>query len=274
MGIRRIVAGNGILNGLMIWQVLSLFVFDWPVLIMADEKFLMRFGFLTFSFSISSLICSFIYVLQNFQGQGLMRVSQVGSPGSSSPNTSQGVQSFNQPWLSSGSQGKPPLPPPSTYRPQMNTPSMQQRSHIPQQHSPLSTNLQQQHLSSVQPQQSKPSHQLPDHYGQQFSSPRVPQSSPHQQQITRPPGSATQKPSSLALVQPNAVQTGNQSKIAGTESDEFGNRILTKRSIQELVNQVKHIYLLLIFQIRTSRISKPRSFGIVSSFDFIANNWK
>ncbi|KAH9738309.1 transcription initiation factor TFIID subunit 12 [Citrus sinensis] len=175
---------------------------------------------------------------QNFQGQGLMRVSQVGSPGSSSPNTSQSVQSFNQPWLSSGSQGKPPLPPPSTYRPQMNTPSMQQRSHIPQQHSPLSTNLQQQHLSSVQSQQSKPSHQLPDHYGQQFSSPRVPQSSPHQQQITRPPGSATQKPSSLALVQPNAVQTGNQSKIAGTESDEFGNRILTKRSIQELVNQI------------------------------------
>lgn len=190
-----------------------------------------------------------------------MRVSQAGSPGSPSPNTSQSVQSFNQPWLSSGSKGKPPLPPPSTYRPQMNTPSMQQRSHIPQQHSPLLTTSQQPHLSSVQPQQSKPSHQLPDHYGQQLSSPRVTQSSPHQQQITRPLGSATQKPSSLALVQPNTAQPGNQSKIASAESDEFGNRILTKRSIHELVNQVKHIYLLLVFQIRTTSTTKGFNSG-------------
>ncbi|KAJ4705182.1 transcription initiation factor TFIID subunit 12 [Melia azedarach] len=175
--------------------------------------------------------------MPNFQGQGLMRVSSVGSPGSPSPNTSQSVQSFNQPWLSSGSQGKPPLPPPSTYRPQMSTPTMQQRSHIPQQHSPLSTTSQQ-HGSSVQPQQLKPSHQLQEHYGQHFSSPRGPQSLPHQQQITRPQGSAVQKPSSLASAQPNTVQPANQSKVASAESDEFGNRILSKRSIHELVNQI------------------------------------
>lgn len=40
------------------------------------------------------------------------------------------------------------------------------------------------------------------------------------------------------MVQPNTVQPGNQSKIASAESDEFGNRILTKRSIHELVNQI------------------------------------
>ncbi|KAE8692519.1 Transcription initiation factor TFIID subunit 12 [Hibiscus syriacus] len=48
---------------------------------------------------------------KNFQGHGLMRVSATGS---STPSTSQTTQATNQPWLSSGSQGKPPLPPPSS----------------------------------------------------------------------------------------------------------------------------------------------------------------
>ncbi|KAI9152954.1 hypothetical protein LWI28_003557 [Acer negundo] len=172
---------------------------------------------------------------QNFQGQGLMRVSSVGSPGSPSPSTSQSTH--NQPWLSSGPQGKPPLPPPTSYRPQMNSPSMQQRAHIPQPHNPLSSASQQQHVPSVQPQP-KPSHQLQEHYGQQFPSSRVSQSLPHQQQITRAPGSAIQKASSLVTVQPTAVQAGTQSRIASAESDESGNRILSKRSISELVNQI------------------------------------
>ncbi|KAK2655334.1 hypothetical protein Ddye_008386 [Dipteronia dyeriana] len=171
---------------------------------------------------------------QNFQGQGLMRVSSVGSPGSPSPSTSQSTH--NQPWLSSGPQGKPPLPPPTSYRSQMNSPSMQQRAHIPQPHNPLST-ASQQHVPSVQPQP-KPSHQLQEHYEQLFPSSRVSQSLPHQQQITRTPGSAIQKASSLGTVQPTAVQAGTQSRIASAEIDESGNRILSKRSISELVNQI------------------------------------
>ncbi|KAL5743185.1 hypothetical protein ACOSP7_029917 [Xanthoceras sorbifolium] len=172
---------------------------------------------------------------QNFQGQSLMRVSSVGSPGSPSPSTSQSTH--NQPWLSSGPQGKPPLPPPTSYRPQMNSPSMQQRSHIPQPHIPLSTAAQQQHVPSAQPQP-KTSHQLQEHHGQQFPSSRVSQSLPHQQQITRTLGSAIQKPSSLGMVQPTAVQAGNQTRIVSAESDESCNRILSKRSINEIVNQI------------------------------------
>ncbi|ONH96210.1 hypothetical protein PRUPE_7G113600 [Prunus persica] len=81
---------------------------------------------------------------QNFQGHSLLRVSSVGTP-STSPNTSQGLQPHTQPWLSSGSQGKPPIPSPS-YRQHMSSPSMQQRSHVQQQqHHPLPTASQQQH---------------------------------------------------------------------------------------------------------------------------------
>ncbi|XP_031253222.1 transcription initiation factor TFIID subunit 12-like isoform X2 [Pistacia vera] len=175
---------------------------------------------------------------QNFQGQGLMRVSPVGSPGSTAPNASQSIQSLNQPWLSSGSQGKPPLPPPSSYRPQLSSPSMQQRVHIPQQHVPLSTTSQQQHVSSVQPQQPKPSHQPQESYGQQFPSSRVPQSLPHQQQISRAQTSAVHKPSSLSMVQPITVQQATQSRVVSAESDESNNQIVSKRSINELVNQI------------------------------------
>ncbi|WRX24051.1 Transcription initiation factor TFIID subunit 12 domain - like 1 [Theobroma cacao] len=174
---------------------------------------------------------------QNFQGHGLMRVSAVGTSGSSTPSTPQTTQSLNQPWLSSGAQGKPPLPPPS-YRPQINSPSLQQRSHISQQHHSLPTVSQQQHVSSPQVPQPLPSHQQQEHFGQQFSQSRVPQSLPHQQQVSRAQGSANQKPSSLAMIQPSIVQPLNQNKAAITESDESGGRILSKRSVHDLVNQI------------------------------------
>ena len=185
----------------------------------------------------------FFYFLQNLQGHSLMRLQPVGSPGSPSPNTSQNMQTVNQPWLSSGSQGKPPLPSPSN-RHQVNS-QMQQRAHLPQQqHHPLPTVSQQQHMPSLQQQQPTPSSQLQEHYGQQFPPSRVPQAVTHQPQITRVQGSGNQKPSSLAMVQPNTVQAVAQNRTAIAESDESCNRILGKRSIHELVSQVSHIGLL------------------------------
>ncbi|KAG6638049.1 hypothetical protein CIPAW_10G008100 [Carya illinoinensis] len=177
-------------------------------------------------------------ISQNMQGHGLLRISSVGSPGSPSPNTSQSMQSINQPWLSSGSQGKPPLPSPSN-RLQVNS-QMQQRAHLPQQPQPhpVPAASQQQHMSSLQPQQPSPSNQLQEHYGQQFAPSRVQQSVPQQQQITRVHVSGNQKPSSLAMLQPNTVQSGPQNRTAIVETDESCNRILTKRSVQELVSQI------------------------------------
>ncbi|KAF2307610.1 hypothetical protein GH714_030162 [Hevea brasiliensis] len=171
---------------------------------------------------------------QNFQGHGFMRPSSVGPPTSPAPSASQSMQSPSQPWLSSGSQGKPPLPSPS-YRPQINAPSLQQRSHIPQQHHSLPTTSQQQHMSSAQPQQPLPSHQPSDHYGQQFPPSRVPRSITQQLGLQ---GSANPKPPSLPMVQPNTVQPGTQNRTANAESEESGNRILSKRSINELVSQI------------------------------------
>ncbi|KAH7512140.1 hypothetical protein FEM48_Zijuj12G0058900 [Ziziphus jujuba var. spinosa] len=173
---------------------------------------------------------------QNFQGHGLLRASSVGSPGSSSPSTSQNMQSLNQPWLSSGSQGKPPLPSPS-YRQQVNSQSLQQRSHLPQQHS-LPGASQQQHMTASQQQQPSTANQTHEHFGQQVSSSRVPQALSHQQHITRVQGSITPKSSSLATVQPGTAQSGSQNRTAAKEVDETSNRILSKRSIHELVNQI------------------------------------
>ncbi|KAF5737465.1 transcription initiation factor TFIID subunit 12 [Tripterygium wilfordii] len=175
---------------------------------------------------------------QNFQGPGFTRVSTVGSPAS---NTLQNVPSLNQPWLS-GPQGKPPLPNHS-YRAPATATSLQQRSHIPRQHHPSPTSSQQHHVSSGQSQQPLPSgtsHQPQEHFVQQFPSSRAPQSSPHQQPIARVQGSGSQKPSSLAVLQPNTIQAGNlaQSRTTSAESDESGSRILSKRSIHELVNQI------------------------------------
>ncbi|RVW48007.1 Transcription initiation factor TFIID subunit 12 [Vitis vinifera] len=127
-----------------------------------------------------------------------------------------------------------------SFRPQMTAQSLPQRSHIPQQHHhPLPTASQQQQMSTAQqPQQPLLSHQQQEHYGQQFPPSRVPQSLPHPQQIGRVQGSGNQKPSSLAIVQPSTPQLGPHSRTASAEASESGNRILSKRSIHELVNQI------------------------------------
>ncbi|KAB1221301.1 Transcription initiation factor TFIID subunit 12 [Morella rubra] len=174
---------------------------------------------------------------QNLQGHGLLRLSSVGSPGSSSPNASQSMHSVNQPWLSSASQGKPPLPSPSN-RHQVNL-SIQQRAHLPQQqHHLVPTTSQQQPMSTLQQPQPSPSNPSPENYAQQFAPSRILQSVSHQQQITRVQGAGNQKTSSLATVQPNTVQFGAQSRTAIANTDESCNRILSKRSIHELVSQV------------------------------------
>ncbi|KAK7345359.1 hypothetical protein VNO77_15962 [Canavalia gladiata] len=165
---------------------------------------------------------------QSFQGHGLMRPSSVGSPATPSPNASQSMQSLNQPWLSSGPQGKPPLPTPA-YRQQLNPQSLQQRSHIPppQQSTPASS----------QQQQPLPSNQSQEHFGQQVPPSRA-LHVPHQQQVTRLQGPGNQKPSSLVAAQSNAAQPGIQSRLTNADTDETCNSVLSKRSIHELVNQV------------------------------------
>ncbi|KAM5559520.1 transcription initiation factor TFIID subunit 12 [Rosa sericea] len=189
---------------------------------------------------------------QNFQGHNLSRGSSLGSP--SSPNTSQVLPLHNQPWLS-GSQGKPPIPS-SPYRQQMTSTSMLQRSHLPQpqqqqqQHHPLPTATQQQqqgpmptaspqqHMPSVQHQQPSSSHQGHDHFGQQTQPSRIPQASPRQQQNSRVQVPVNQKSSPLAAAQPNTVQSAPQNRITSAETEEPCNRILSKRTIHDLVNQI------------------------------------
>ncbi|KAL5150202.1 Transcription initiation factor TFIID subunit 12 [Glycine soja] len=168
---------------------------------------------------------------QSFQGHGLMRPSSVGSTATPSPSSSQSMQSLNQPWLSSGSQGKPPLPS-AAYRQQLNPQSMQQRSHIPP--------MQQSTPTSSQQQQQQPllSNQSQEHFGQQVPPSRAPLHVPHQPQVTRLQGPGNQKPSSLVAAQSSAAQPGTQSRLTNSDTDESSNSILSKRSIHELVNQV------------------------------------
>ncbi|XP_023544738.1 transcription initiation factor TFIID subunit 12 [Cucurbita pepo subsp. pepo] len=175
---------------------------------------------------------------QNFQGHGLLRVPSASSPSSSLPNTSQGMQPSNQPWLPSTSQGKPPLPTPS-YRPQANSPALQQRSHIPQQQNhPLIPASQQQQISSTPQQQPAQSHQQQEHFAQQFQPSRSSQGLPHQQQAARAQGPANPKASPLAPSQTSNTQTMSQSRAVSAETEEPCSRILSKRSIGELVNQI------------------------------------
>ncbi|KAG8376693.1 hypothetical protein BUALT_Bualt09G0090400 [Buddleja alternifolia] len=169
---------------------------------------------------------------QNFQGHGMLRGPSLGSPGAPSPSSS--LQHQNQPWLSSGSQGKPPLPTPSL-RPQTSPQSFQQRSHIPQQHQHNMSNTPQQQPIGSSQQSSQSPGQGQEHHGQQFPSSRIQQPLPHQQQITRGPGLGSQRPP-LGMSQPAAVNTGGPTKSAETE--ESSSRIVSKRSIQELVNQI------------------------------------
>lgn len=169
---------------------------------------------------------------QSFQGHGLMRPSSVGPPSAPSSSASQGMQSINQPWLSSGPPGKPPLPSPA-YRQQINPQSLQQRTHISQQQQSMPTASQQ--------QQPLPSNQTQEHFGQQVPSSRAPHV-PHQAQVTRLQGPGNQKPSSLVAGQSGAVQPGSQSRLPNTlpnaDIEESGKSVLSKRSIHELVHQV------------------------------------
>ncbi|OMO82147.1 Transcription initiation factor TFIID [Corchorus capsularis] len=104
--------------------------------------------------------------------------------------------------------------------------------HVPQPHV-SSTHVPQSHVSSSHVSQPSPHQQ--EHFGQQFSQPR---SITHQLQLLKAQGSANQRPSSLATVQSSTVQPVNQNKAAIVESDESGGRILSKRSIHDLVNQI------------------------------------
>nr|XP_043635835.1 transcription initiation factor TFIID subunit 12 [Erigeron canadensis] len=177
---------------------------------------------------------------QNFQEHGLLRLPSAGSPGSPAPITPQSSQSHNQPWLSSGSQGKPPLPPASSFRPQMNPQSLQQRSNIPsQQQTAMSVATQQpQTSSSLQSQPPSLSQQSQDHYSLPPS--RVPQSLSHQQQMARNRGLGNQRPfsppvgPSSSVAPPPAVNR----PLAVVEPSEPCNRIISKRSIQEIVAQI------------------------------------
>lgn len=171
--------------------------------------------------------------MQNFQSHSLLRASSVGSPSSS-----QSLQPHNQPWLPSGSQGKPPLPP-TQFRPPSSTQPPQQRSILPPHHLPIA-NAQQQQQQISPGQQSQPalSHQQQEHYVQQFPPSRIQQSVPHQQQIARGQGTGNQKISSQPMIQSSAIQLNPSGAAAAVGSGESCSRILSKRSIQELVAQV------------------------------------
>ncbi|XP_077235814.1 TBP-associated factor 12 isoform X2 [Tasmannia lanceolata] len=182
---------------------------------------------------------------QKFQGHGMLRVPSMGSPNSPSPNTPQGSQSHQQPWMSTqGKQMHPSsLSSSPSYRPQLKSQSLQQRSHYTQQYphpSPMTT--QQQQMASVHQQQQQPqssqSHQTQENYGQQYPPTRVQQPFPHQPQATRTPLSASQKSLALAAVQPGMVQSGPLIPVGSIDVAEGGNKILSKRSIQELVTQI------------------------------------
>ncbi|KAI3522764.1 hypothetical protein L1887_00814 [Cichorium endivia] len=175
---------------------------------------------------------------QNFQDHGLLRLPSVGSPGTPSPTTPQSSQPHNQPWLSSNSQGKPPLPPPS-FRPQISPQSLQNRSHLPQQQNPISTSTNQPQISSsLQPQSSSLSQQPQEHYTLPPS--RVPQTLTHQQQLARNRGLGNQRPFApgggpSGTVAPPPVFTRPPPVV---EASEPCNRIISKRSIHEIVAQI------------------------------------
>ncbi|KAF5773307.1 putative transcription initiation factor TFIID subunit 12 domain, histone-fold protein [Helianthus annuus] len=179
---------------------------------------------------------------QNFQDHSHLRHPSVGSPGSPAPTTPQNTPSHNQPWLSSGTQGKPPLPP-ASFRPQMGPQTLQQRSHMPpQQQTAMSASTQQPQAQASSSLQSQPSSLSQQPQEQHYSLPpsRVPQTLTHQQQMARNRGLGNQRPF--------APGTGQSSPVTPTpafnkpppavEPPEPCNRIISKRSIQEIVAQI------------------------------------
>ncbi|XP_016512283.1 transcription initiation factor TFIID subunit 12 isoform X2 [Nicotiana tabacum] len=168
---------------------------------------------------------------QNFQGHGMLRVQSVGLPSSQLHTMSQSPKAQNQPWLSSGAQGKPPLPTPSL-RPQISPQTLHQRSHILSQHQHTVTTS-----SSAQQSQLSTSSQSQDHMGQQMPPSRIPQSLSNQP-LARGQGLGVQRPSSHALMQSATVKPGPPSKVTTLETEEPCTRILSKRSIQEILAQI------------------------------------
>nr|XP_016433953.1 PREDICTED: transcription initiation factor TFIID subunit 12-like [Nicotiana tabacum] len=168
---------------------------------------------------------------QNFQGHGMLRVQSVGLPSSQLHTMSQSPKAQNQPWLSSGAQGKPPLPTPSL-RPQISPQTLHQRSHILSQHQHTVTTS-----SSAQQSQLSTSSQSQDHLGQQMPPLRIPQSLSNQP-LARGQGLGVQRPSSYALMQSATVKPGPPSKATTLEMEEPCTRILSKRSIQEILTQI------------------------------------
>ncbi|XP_073274340.1 transcription initiation factor TFIID subunit 12-like [Primulina huaijiensis] len=174
---------------------------------------------------------------QNFQGHSMLRTSSLGSSVSQSPTSAQGTQTQNQPWLSSGTPGKPPLPT-SSIRPQPTPQSFQQRPHITQQHHNIPTTSHKQTINSGQQVAQPPaSGQQQEHHGQQLPSSRIQPPSSHQLQLTKSPGLGGQRPP-LGMTQSGALQSAALLKTATLETEEVPNRVVSKRSIQELVNQI------------------------------------
>lgn len=167
----------------------------------------------------------------------MMRVPSVGSPGSPSPSGTQSPQPLNQPWLTSGAQGKPPLPP-TSLRPPLSSQSMPPRPHSAQpHHHSISAASQQQQPSSTQQTQQPPTPASPqEQYGQQLPQSRIQQSLANQQQIAWAQGSGVQRPHAVVPYAPS--QTVVPSRTATAEPEETCNRILRKRTIHELVAQV------------------------------------
>jgi len=119
----------------------------------------------------------------------------------------------------------------SAFRPQQRPQVPQPR---PQQSAPVTPH--QQNIISAQQQQQKQQQQSSSHQIQQNSTPtNQPQHS--QQQAARTPVTMTQKPDSPAIQNATVLQSVN--KVA-TDADvsETGTRLLTKRSIHELVAQI------------------------------------
>lgn len=168
---------------------------------------------------------------QSLQGHGMPRGPAVGPPASSSPATSQGLQTHNQPWLSSSGVASRPSLPNAPFRAQMNHPqTLQQRSHIPQQ---LRPQIQQMPSQRPQMPSSSSSDGILESHRQQ-----IPTSQVSQQLIPKSAGIGNQKLVANLGSQPNIALTGVPDKTASTEVVETCNRVISKRSIQELVAQI------------------------------------